>query len=100
MDTPFLCGIESRWNALSRAPGSAQVRSVASRPNEAELLIEVLTSEARATISAREASRHLRIVVQRFKDERVLCDGTCPTDLERERWLGLLCNDLSASPFA
>ena len=100
MDTPFLFGIESRWNALSRAPGSARIRSFATRPSGTELLIEVSTSEARATISARETSQYLRIVVQRFKDERVLCDGTCPTDLERERWLGLLCDDLSASPFA
>lgn len=100
MDTPFLCAIERRWNALSRTPGSAQVQSLASRPSGAELLIEVLTREARATISAQERLRQLRIVVQRFKDERVLCDGRCPTDLELDRRLAMLCTDLSASPFA
>ena len=100
MDTPFLTRVESRWNALSRAPGSAQARSLASRPSGTELLIEIRTREARATITARETSRTLRIVVHRFKDERVLFDGSCPTDLDLERRLGSLCTDLSASPFA
>lgn len=100
MDLAFLSRVERRWSALCRVPGTAQSRNVISRPSNSELLIEVETREAKATIAARETPPSLRIVVHRFKDERVLCEGNCPTDLELDRRLGLLCTDLSASPFA
>ena len=100
MDLAFLSRVERRWSALCRVPGTAQSRNVISRPSNSELLIEVETREAKATIAARETPPSLRIVVRRFKDERVLCEGGCPTDLELDRRLGLLCTDLSASPFA
>jgi hypothetical protein len=100
MDAAFLSRVERRWSSLCRASGTAQARNVTSRPSNSELLIEVETREAKATIAARETPPSLRIVVHRFKDERVLCDGSCPTDLELDRRLGLLCTDLSASPFS
>ena len=100
MDAAFLSRVERRWSSLCRASGTAQARNVTSRPSNSELLIEVETREAKATIAARETPPSLRIVVHRFKDERVLCDGNCPTDLELDRRLGLLCTDLSASPFS
>ena len=100
MDSNFLSTVERRWSALCRAPGTAQARNVISKPSNSELLIEVETREAKATIAARETPPSLRIVVRRFKDERVLCEGSCPTDLELDRRLGLLCTDLSVSPFA
>jgi hypothetical protein len=100
MDVAFLSKVERRWSSLCRAPGTAHIRNLTSRPSNSELLIEVETSEAKATIAAREAPPALRIVVRRFKDERVLCEGSCPTDIELDRRLGLLSTDLSASPFA
>ena len=100
MDVAFLSRVERRWSSLCRAPGTAETRNVTFRPSSSELLIEVETREAKATIAAREAPPSLSIVVRRFKDERVLCEGPCPTDLELDRRLGLLCTDLSASPFS
>lgn len=100
MDAAFLDQVESRWRALSRSASAAPCRSRVSRPGTTELRIEVETNEARAVIAAWEASRTLRIVVHRFKDERVLFDGRCSTELELERKLGALCTELSASPFA
>ena len=100
MDLAFLSKVERRWSSLCRAPGTAQVRNVISKPSNSELLIEVETREAKAAIAARDTPPSLRIVVRRFKDERVLCEGSCPTDLELDRRLGLLCTDLSVSPFA
>lgn len=100
MDSNFLSRVERRWNYFSRAPSTVQARNIISKPSNSELLIEVETREAKATIAARETPPTLRIVVRRFKDERVLCEGSCPTDLELDRRLGLLCTDLSASPFA
>ena len=100
MKVTFLSRVERRWSALCRAPGAAHTRDVISHPSNSELLIEVETREAKATIAARESPPSLSIVVLRWKDERVLCEGSCPTDLELDRRLGLLCTDLSASPFS
>lgn len=100
MDVDFLSRVERRWNSLCRAPGTAQCRNITSQPSNSELMIEVETREARASITARASPPYLRIVVHRFKDERVLCEGGCPTDFELDRRLGLLSTDLSASPFS
>jgi hypothetical protein len=99
MDAAFLDRVENRWHALIRSASAAACRSRVSRPRTGELRIEVETNEAQAVIAAWESSRTLRIVVHRFKDDRVLFDGGCPTDHELERRLGSLCSELSASPF-
>lgn len=100
MATPFLSLVEQRWNARRRAPSSVPARSHATRPSPAELLIEVETTEARATIAASEHPRTLHIVVHRFKNDQVVFDGPCTTDAALDRGLDALCTDLSASPFA
>lgn len=100
MDTPFLSLVEDRWNALRRAADCAQARSVASRPAPGQLLIEVETREARATIAAQESPRTLQIIVYRFRNVRTLCEGSCATKAELEHRLVSLSVDLSASPFA
>ena len=97
---PFLSLVEDRWNALRRAPGSAHMRSMASRPEPSKLEIRVETSEAHALITAREAMKVLTVSVHRFKDRRVLSDGPCHSSAEVDRRLQSLWVDLSASPFA
>jgi hypothetical protein len=96
----FLSFVEDRWNALRRAPGSAHMRSMASRPDPSKLQIRIETSEAKASITAREAMKSLTISVYRFKDQRVLSDGPCDSNAEVDRRLQALWVDLSASPFA
>jgi hypothetical protein len=100
MDTDFLSLVEDRWNALRRAADCAQTLSVASRPAPRQLLIEVETREAKATIAAQETPRTLEITVYRFRNVRTLCEGFCATEAELERRLVSLSVDLSASPFA
>jgi hypothetical protein len=100
METPFLSQVEDRWNAMRRMPSCAHARSTASRPGITSLVIQVETREAQATITASEALRRLDIVVHRFKQESVLCDGPCASDLDIDRRLRSLCTELSASPFA
>jgi hypothetical protein len=80
-------------------PGAAEMRCLVSRPSSSELLIEVVTGEAHARIAAREHMRMMQVVVRRFKNEKILFDGSGATDLEMERVLGSLLTDLSASPF-
>ena len=98
METSFLSLVEHRWNTLRRASSCALMRSQASRPSAAALLIEVEMSEANATIMASECSRTLSIVVRRSRHEQVLFDGPCATDAALDRGLNALCTDLSASP--
>jgi hypothetical protein len=100
METPFLSQVEDRWNAMRRMPSCTHARSVASRLGTTNLVIQVETREAQATITASEALRTLDIVVHRFKQESVLCEGPCPSDLDIDRRLRSLCTELSASPFA
>ena len=100
MDNAFLAYVEGRWDSLRRAPGSASIRSMASRPDPSKLQIRIETSEAKASITAREAMKSLTISVYRFKDQRVLSDGPCDSNAEVDRRLQALWVDLSASPFA
>lgn len=100
MDTSFLTQVEDRWNALRRMPSCVHARSEASRKGASHLVIRVETGEAKATITATEGLRTLDITVCRFKDERVLTEGPCPSDLEVDKRLRSLCTELSASPFA
>lgn len=100
METSFLTQVEDRWNALRRMPSCVHARSEASRQDTTRLVIQVETGEAKATITAAEGPRTLDITVYRFKDERVLSEGPCPSHLELARRLRSLCTELSASPFA
>jgi hypothetical protein len=69
-------------------------------PDPSKLQIRIETSEAKASITAREAMKSLTISVYRFKDQRVLSDGPCDSNAEVDRRLQALWVDLSASPFA
>ena len=100
MDTPFLTQVEDRWNALRRMPSCVHARSEASREGASHLVIRVETGEAQATITAIEGLKTLDITVHRFKEEKVLSEGPCTSDLELDRRLRSLCTELSASPFA
>ena len=100
MDFPYLSLVVKTWNTVRNAPSCVPVRTQTHKPTLDELLIEVETNEARATIVARESNRSLQIRVQRFKAEVFICDDSSLTKLAVKEKLVLLCNELSASPFA
>ena len=100
MEATFLDRVEDRWNVLRRSSGCGHIRSVVLRPTISELLIRVQTNEATATVTARQAMQTLDISVHRFKNNQVLSDGPCRSELELDRRLLKLCTELSASPLA
>lgn len=100
MNMNFLSLVEQKWRSLC-APHSAILRqNRLSEKSSGQLIIEIETSEAKARVAAREALRSLDITVSRFKDDRVIAQGTCRTDAEVEPKLRKLIIDLTASPFA
>lgn len=100
MNTSFLSRVENRWNILRRSPGCGHIRSFITCPSTTELVIKIQTNEATATITARQAMNTLEVSVHRFKDRRILSEGSCRSDAELDHRLRRLCTELSVSPFA
>ena len=85
---------------MQRTLSCVQLHSVATRPSLTELLIEIETNEAKASIIARERQKTLDIAVHRFRNRQILSQGSCESEYEIDRRLNSLCANLSASPFA
>ena len=96
MNPPLLELVETRWASLARSGFSSPLSTVVVHRTADQLLLEVRAEKATARIDARQALRTLEITVSRFKDQRVISEGACNTDVELDRKLRSLLIDLTA----
>ncbi|MBU3671159.1 MAG: hypothetical protein FGM43_01325 [Sinobacteraceae bacterium] len=95
VDSSFVDLVETRWASLARGNFSVKLSTVVSRRTADQLALDIRSETATARIDARAALRTLHITVSRFKDERVLSEGACNTEIDLDRKLRSLLIDLS-----